>query len=122
MKKIFELKEERINQLLSDELSISQLNQLEKAEYVLATWGIDGYALLSYIDSTKTNYKKMNFKNFLSYCSPCGGDWGQMVLTGIKRLYPTIYEMIPEDMGIFAFTSLIELLNVLNIDTYENGD
>lgn len=45
-----------------------------------------------------------------------------MILIGIKELYPTIYKMIPEDMGVFAFACLVELLNILNINTKESGE
>lgn len=122
MKEIFGLSEERIQQLLTEDIPILKLTQLEKAEFLLATWGIDGYTLLYYIDSTKDEYKEMSFDTFLTMCTPCGGDWGQMFLTGIKELYPTIYNLIPDDMGLNPFVSLVELLNVLNIDTSESGE
>lgn len=122
MREIFGLNEKRIQQLLTEDVPISKLVQLEKAEFLLATWGIDGYALLYYIDSTKDEYKEMSFDTFLTKCRPCGGDWGQMFLTGIKELYPTIYNLIPDNMGVFAFACLVELLNVLNIDTSESGE
>lgn len=116
MREIFGLNEKRIQQLLTEDVPISKLVQLEKAEFLLATWGIDGYALLYYIDSTKDEYKEMSFDTFLTKCTPCGGDWGQMFLTGIKELYPTIYNLIPDDMGLNPFASLYELLRVLGIE------
>lgn len=54
---------------------------------------------------------------FLDHCVCCGGDWGQMLLSGIKELYPKVYDAIPEDMGRFAFADICYVLNLLNVDT-----
>lgn len=122
MRPVFELTEKNIEYLLKEDIPIKKLNTLTSTEFLIATWKLDGYAILFYLNSTEEVFPKMSFKDFLSYCSPCGGDWGQMVLTGIKELYPTIYNMIPEDMGVFAFDCLVELLNILNIDTAKSGE
>ena len=63
----------------------------------------------------------MSASDFIAnYCSPCGGNWAGMLLTGTKMLFPEVYNEIPEKMGkngMDAFTNLCETLQELNIDT-----
>lgn len=59
------------------------------------------------------------FKNFLPYCTACGGNWGGMILTGIKELYPKVYDTIPNDMGVHAFVCICSTLLLLGVDTSE---
>lgn len=56
-------------------------------------------------------------KEFLEYCSACGGNWGGMLLTGIRRLWPTVYDVIPEDMGIHAWACICSTLILCGVDT-----
>ena len=56
------------------------------------------------------------FDDFLKHCTACGGDWGQMLLTGIKALYPTVYDAIPYFMGVNAFSALINVLVLCGIE------
>ena len=56
------------------------------------------------------------FEKFLTYCTPCGGNWGGLLLSGIKELYPEIYEVIPEKMGKNAFCDIIRLLQLLGVE------
>lgn len=70
MRQIFGLTEERIDYLLKEDISIKKLNELESAEFLIATWKLDGYAILFYVNSAEKEFPKMSFKNFLSYCSP----------------------------------------------------
>ena len=51
-----------------------------------------------------------DFKSFLSHCTMCGGDWGQMLLTGINELWPEVYEAIPNNMGMNAWACLCNTL------------
>ena len=46
-------------------------------------------------------------------------NWGGMLLTGVRDLYPEIWEAIPEDMGVFAFASICNLLILLGVRTWE---
>jgi hypothetical protein len=39
-----------------------------------------------------------------------------MLLTGIKRLYPKVWDAIPEDMGHNAWSCIIATLNLLKIN------
>lgn len=58
-----------------------------------------------------------NMDKFLDNCTACGGNWGGMILTGIRKLYPKIYDIIPDDMGVFAFGTLCSVLILLGVDT-----
>jgi hypothetical protein len=42
-----------------------------------------------------------------------------MFLTGIKRLYPNVYNAIPDDMGIFAFMCIGMTMLLCGVDTSE---
>lgn len=38
----------------------------------------------------------MTLKEFLNNCTACGGNWTQMIMTGIKAVAPTVYEEMPD--------------------------
>lgn len=35
-------------------------------------------------------------KMFMESCTACGGDWGAMLYSGLRELYPHVYRIIPE--------------------------
>ena len=57
-----------------------------------------------------------DLKSFLSHCTACGGDWVSMVLSGIKELWPTVWESIPEDMGDYSFFILQDVLILCGVE------
>ena len=89
------------------------LDQLAGDEFLVATWKEDGLKVLTVIDRQHTT--PMTMDQFLSHCTACGGNWGGMLLTGIKALYPEVYDAIPDEMGHFAWRCICETLNLLNI-------
>lgn len=52
---------------------------------------------------------------FLRHCTACGGNWGGMLLTGVRALWPKVYEAIPEHMGVMAFECLCNTLVLLGV-------
>ena len=64
--------------------------------------------------------EEMPASKFVSdYCVACGGNWGAMLLTGIKALFPAVYDEIPEKLGINgvdAFLNVCETLQALNVN------
>ena len=59
-------------------------------------------------------------KEFLNHCVCCGGDWGAMFLSGIKKLYPCVYKAIPDHMGATgneAFINIIYVMMLCGLDT-----
>lgn len=90
---------------------------VEAVRVVRDEWGID---VIEVVRHTKTF--KMTFKEFLMKCDCCGGNWGGMLLTGIKKLYPNVWDVIPDDMGIRVFTTLCVLLILLDVDFSEEEE
>jgi len=62
------------------------------------------------------------FNEFLKHCTACGGNWGGMLLTGIRKLYPKVWEKIPEDMGIYAWSLICNVLLLLGVYVKEPKD
>lgn len=56
-------------------------------------------------------------RQFLAHCIACGGDWGQMILSGIRELFPNVYEAIPENMGLNPFACLCIVIGLCGVDT-----
>ena len=56
------------------------------------------------------------FDDFLKHCTACGGDWGQMFLTGIKALWPSVYDAIPDYMGVDVLAALTCVLILCDIE------
>lgn len=77
-------------------------------------WGKDGENVVA--ECFKANTRKMSCNDFLENCSACGGNWGGMLLTGVKRLYPEVWNAIPNDMGHNAWGCIIAILKLLKID------
>lgn len=57
-----------------------------------------------------------DLSNFLKVCVACGGDWGQMLLTGIKNLWPEVYDAIPDNMGVNAFMAILHVLVLCGVE------
>lgn len=60
------------------------------------------------------------FDKFLDHCVACGSNWSGMLLAGIKKLYPKVWSLIPEDMGCSAFLRICEILLLLGVDFSED--
>lgn len=99
-------------ELLTLDFTSSELAQLSPAEMLIACWKEKGIAIVEYVDTLEDFHIKP-MSEFLSHCTLCGGDWGAMLLSGIEELYPTIWELIPEDMGVFAFSVICDLVELL---------
>lgn len=58
-------------------------------------------------------------KEFLDHCTACGGNWAGMLLTGIRKLYPTVWDAIPDNMGTNPFACICYVLILCGVDTSE---
>lgn len=85
--------------------------------FIIKHWGEQGKLVIS--ACSNANAQPMTAKEFLNHCFCCGGDWGAMLLTGIKALYPEVYDAIPDNMGSLAWACLSATLELLNISTEE---
>lgn len=103
------------------DMTVNQLAQLTPDEYVVANWGDAGIKIIELISTKYANNPHMALDEFLDHCIACGGNWGGMLLSGIKELFPDVWELIPEDMGMFAFTVICEVLNLLNVKNTKNN-
>ena len=77
-------------------------------------WGKAGEKVVA--ECFKADTGEMSGDEFLCVCSACGGNWGGMLLTGVKRLYPEVWDAIPNDMGHNAWSCIIATLKLLKID------
>lgn len=88
---------------------------IEAQDFLVKHWKEDGKKVIEAIFNE--NKKNMPMDEFLTYCSVCGGNWGGMLLSGIKKLYPKVYDAIPEDMGLFVWNAICYTLLLLGVDT-----
>ena len=95
-------------------LPVSALADLPEDQFLVACWKDHGISVLEAISHQHTT--PMTTDSFISnHCYACGGDWGAMLLTGIKSLYPEVYDAIPDDMGHFAWRCLCSVTTLLGI-------
>lgn len=90
---------------------------IEAQDYLVKNWGDDGKKVIE--AAFTVNPFNGNTKAFLDHCTACGGDWGGMFLTGIKELYPNVYNAIPDEMGVFAFMCIGMTMLLCGVDTSE---
>ena len=57
---------------------------------------------------------------FLEHCICCGGNWNGMFLSGIKALFPSVYNIIPNNMGKNAFYCICAVMLLCGVD-YNEG-
>lgn len=76
-------------------------------------WGADGRAVVEKCYGVPLN---MTMEEFLKHCTACGGNWGGMLLSGLKRLRPEVWEAIPEKMGNSAWLCICATLSLLNVE------
>lgn len=84
-------------------------------ECLVENWGEAGRAIIAQCWQEKRFGD--SFTHFLDSCTACGGNWGGMLLTGVKQLYPKVYELVPDAMGIKAWVCICNLLLLLGVDT-----
>lgn len=84
-------------------------------DFLIEHWGDDGKKVI--LECSKVNPFNDDFDAFLKNCTPCGGNWGGMLLTGIDKLFPTVWKAIPNEMGCMAFACLLHTLILCGVDT-----
>lgn len=78
-------------------------------------WGDAGKKVIE--ECSKVDPFKGTCSDFLGHCTACGGNWGGMLLTGIRELWPAVWEAIPDDMGCFAWSCICSALILCGVDT-----
>lgn len=87
----------------------------EAQDFLVDYWGEDGKKVI--VEAFSIPKYNKPFSEFLNECSTCGGNWGGMLLTGVKRLWPNVYDAIPEQMGHFAWNAILYTLLLCGVDT-----
>ena len=85
---------------------------------IVRYWGEDGKRVIEAIfnmDSDTMSARGMTMREFLQSCTACGGNWGGMLLSGIKRLFPSVWDAIPNNMGDYAWVCLCDVLTLCGI-------
>lgn len=95
-------------------MDIKELCALSNREFIVAIWEDAGKQVLEAID--RQNTRAMTCDDFLLHCTACGGNWGGMLLSGVKALYPEVYEAIPNNMGKYAWQGICTVIELLNVD------
>ena len=93
-------------------------NTIEEAQRTLVeNWGDQGKEVITL--AFKARKFDGDTKAWLKFCTACGGNWGGMLLSGVRNLYPKVWDAIPDDMGVFAFASICSVLVLLGVRTWE---
>lgn len=99
-------------------ITVETIEQCKR--FIADAWKEDGKKVVA--ECAKVEPFNGTFKQFLDHCTTCGGDWGGMLLTGINKLYPNVWDAIPEQMGTFAFAAITNVLVLCGVDTSEEED
>ena len=89
------------------------MEEKELREYLIEEWGEAGERVLAEVD--KIDKVEMTFDDFLGYCFARGGNWSAMFLSGIKKLWPQIWDAIPENMGHHFWVCLSVLIKLCGV-------
>lgn len=120
---ITRVNEDSVDYLLNHDFTTREINVMLDEEnpnwskIIIALWKESGIKVSEECD--KADKFSGEFKDFLTHCTACGGDWGNMLLSGIKELYPDVWNAIPDSMGVHAFVGIVATLNALGIKTEE---
>lgn len=76
-------------------------------------WGEQGEIVFA---KALTCRKERTCNSFLNSCTLCGGNWGAMFLSGLKELYPSVWEAIPDEMGHDAFTLICNIMYLCGVE------
>ena len=84
---------------------------------LITAWEEDGKKVIE--ECAKVQPFNGTAGEFLKHCSACGGNWGGMLLTGVRELWPDVWSAIPDDMGCFAWQGICSTLILCGVDTSE---
>ena len=84
----------------------------QSIDAITTAWGDAGESVIA---NAFDEHRKMTFNDFLDNCVLCGGDWGKMLLSGMKQIYPKTYEAIPDEMGFNAFALISSTLALCGV-------
>ena len=88
---------------------------IEAQKCLVENWGEAGKNVIAC--ALRERPFNASFDKFLSVCDTCDRNWGAMLLTGIKGLFPLVYQAIPNEMGSRAFVCLCNLLILCGVES-----
>ena len=68
------------------------------------------------INAAFNDHSKITFSEFMGACSGCNGDWVEIVISGIGKLYPEVYSTLPENLGPNALEILTKILILCGVE------
>lgn len=80
---------------------------------VLVEFGESGNDI---INAAFNDHNKMSFWEFIGACSGCNGDWVEIVISGIDKLFPEVYSALPENLGPNALEKLTKVLILCGVE------
>lgn len=87
----------------------------ERIELLIEHWGKETTSqIIQAIDTCHPD--EMTMDDFMPHCIACGGNWGGMLLSGVKQLYPSVWDAIPSDMGNYAWCCILCVISLLKIE------
>lgn len=95
---------------------ITYENIEDAQNFLIKEWGDDGKRV---IEECLRSRAPMTADEFLDHCVAYGGNWNGLFLSGIKELFPRVWEVIPDEMGKHAFACLSYALKLCGIDFQE---
>lgn len=96
------------------DIPVRELADYDDDEFIIAVWGEAGANI---VDIAGSRNLDMKMSKFLAHCTPCGVDWGGLLLSGLKEVAPDIWDAIPDDMGILAFQGICHTMHMIGIHT-----
>ena len=97
---------------------ISYKDIKEAQDILVKYWGNDGEKVIE--ECARINPFNESMETFFEYCTCCGGNWGGMILSGIRKLFPSVYNAIPDNMGHMAFYCICSTVLLCGVD-YKEG-
>ena len=80
---------------------------------VLVAWGESGNDI---VNAAFNDHLKITFSDFMCECSGCNGNWVDIIISGIDKLYPEVYSTLPENLGPDALEILTKVLILCGVE------
>ncbi len=82
---------------------------------IIQEWKEDGEKVIE--ETSKVVPFNGDSGKFLDNCFAQGGNWTGMLLSGIRNLYPKVWEVIPDSMGEKSWLLICDVLILCGVDT-----
>ena len=113
-----QIRKERGEQSPRQNLMIKYQTILNAHKLLLEEWKKNGGRVIE--ESLKIESWARPAKEFLMECTACGGNWVTMLLSGIKNVWPNVWDAIPAEMGERAWQCVLATLTICGVDLEQN--